>query len=115
MTAREERDLSRGGFQNRDVGRSNLGFDFGPEYGPDFARFADPHPMNLDDAKIRKNIFDKLQSEDKLCESEIEVIVENGFVFLKGSVSEETIKEEIERVSQEVPGVVTVVNTLAYH
>ncbi len=114
MTTREERDLSRGGFQNRDVGRSNYNFDFGPEYGPDFARFSDPHPMNLEDAKIRKKIFDKLQSEDKLCESDIEIIVENGFVILKGSVSEETAREEIERISQEVPGVVTVVNTLSF-
>lgn len=92
MTTREERDLSRGGFQDRDVGRSNYSFDFGPDYGPDFARFSDPHPMNLEDAKIRKKIFDKLQLADKLNESEIEVIVENGFVILKGSVSEETVK-----------------------
>jgi hypothetical protein len=115
VTLREERDLSRGGFQNRDVGRSNYNFDLGPEYGPDFARFSDPHHMNLEDVKIRKIIFDKLESEDKLFDNEIEIIVENGFVILKGSVSEETIKYDIEQISQEVPGVVTVINALTYH
>lgn len=115
VTLRDEPDLSRGGFQNRDVGRSNYSFDFGPEYGPDFARFSDPHPMNLEDAIIRKQIFEQLESAERIIESEIEVIVENGFVILKGSVSEESLKYEIEKVSQEVPGVVTVVNTLSYH
>lgn len=38
----KNKEPGRGGFQDRDVGRSDLSGDFGPEYGPDYARYAAP-------------------------------------------------------------------------
>lgn len=112
MKNKEENDNSRGGFQNRDVGRTNLVFDFGPEYGPDFARYSDPQDVNIDDAKIRKAIFSSLKEDETIEDDSLDIFVENGFVFIRGSVPDDTLKRKIESLINEVTGVQTVINLL---
>jgi hypothetical protein len=112
MKNKEEHDLSRGGFQNRDVGRTSYAFDFGPEYGPDFARYSDPQDVNIDDAKTRNAIFSRLREDEAIEDDAFDIFVENGFVFLSGTIPDESVKRKIETLINQVAGVQTVINLL---
>lgn len=100
-------DKSRGGFQNRDVGRSDLLGDFGPAEGTDFARFSDP-PDPVADLKLLSLLEERL----KLLEDyeDREIIVRNGFVFLKGFVPDQNLRDEISRLVSSISGVIEVQN-----
>ncbi len=37
-----DRDKSTGGFQDRDLGKTQFDDDYGPDFGVDYARFSDP-------------------------------------------------------------------------
>lgn len=112
MKNKEEHDLSRGGFQNRDVGKTSFAFDYGPEFGPDFARYSDPQDVHIDDAKIRKEIFSRLREDEDIEDDSFDIFVENGFVFLRGPITEESVKRRIEKIINEISGVQTVINLL---
>lgn len=100
----------RGGFQDRDVGRSNLHDDnYGPEHGIDYARFSDP-PDPAADNRLFLKVHEKLKDIEGY--EERGILVRNGFVFLKGSVNQAGIREEITRLVREVPGVREVQNFL---
>lgn len=71
----------RGGFQNRDVGKTSFDENYGPEFGVDYARFADP-PDYARDLKLKKQI---IQEIGFVCD----LIVRNGFVIAKGKVPDE--------------------------
>ncbi len=108
---KENEDKSRGGFQNRDVGKKTFDEDFGPEYGVDYARFADPPDISRDlnllqaiGEKIFRTYGERLASP--------ELIVRNGFVILKGSVQDEKMRQEIEVLVHQFAGVKEVINQL---
>jgi hypothetical protein len=103
---RPDTDKSRGGFQNRDVGRSNFGDDFGPDYGTDYARYSDP-PNESDDLYLTALISGELNDHP-----EVSFLVKNGFIILKGEVQGEEIKSEIFKRICDVPGVKDVINQL---
>lgn len=101
-------DKSRGGFQDRDVGRSNFHDDnYGPEHGVDFARFSDP-PDPVQDNQLLLKIEAELDSISDFFNRGI--LVRNGFVFLKGTVTDPELRERIASVVRELPGVAEVQN-----
>lgn len=77
----------RGGFQNRDVGKSSFDENFGPDYGVDYARFADP-PDVVQDLKLKHIIIEEI---GHACD----LIVRNGFVIAKGMVRDEQTRQAI--------------------
>ncbi len=104
------RDNSRGGFQNRDVGKTSFDYDYGPEYGIDYARFADtPDP--------EKDLILKGQIEEQLALMDFyrdpTILVRNGFVFLKGTAPDEKVRGEILDFVRSFPGVVEVINQIS--
>lgn len=104
-------DPSRGGFQNRDVGRTNFDHDFGPEFGVDYARFSDPPDFSADH-KLTEIVKSHLaRFVPKLCE-EIEIKVRNGFVILEGEVNDPALKEEVTNLITPIPSVREVINQL---
>ena len=104
-----DKDHSRGGFQNRDVGRRSFDGEFGPEYGIDYARFAaNPDPLN--DHALRIALEEQLPL-DRIPEGEIQV--RNGFVILKGTVANEASRQSLLECVRGFPGVVEVINQLS--
>ena len=71
----------RGGFQNRDVGKSSFDNNYGPDFGIDYARFSDP-PDITRDLKLKHLIIEQIGLGHEL-------IVRNGFVIVKGKVPDE--------------------------
>lgn len=107
---KEHPDHGRGGFQNRDVGKSDLSGDFGPDYGVDYAHFSDPPDLHAD-----KKTFDLIQEKLSTLRVEtlrVEVLVRNGFVILKGQVIDEITRNLISREISVLPGVIEVINHL---
>lgn len=112
-------ELSRGGFQNRDVGMSQFGTDFGPEYGVDFAQFAEATPgfedsegrsrMVLDEMllSLARSVLRRLEGAE-----DVEAFVRNGFLFLQGPVMHQVSRDEIEKKMAGLPGVLKVINVL---
>lgn len=103
---------SRGGFQDRDVGRTVFDYNYGPDYGVDYARFADP-PNLFADARLLETIERTLNSNFSLEPDDIEIIVRNGFVILKGSVSDSDKKTQMGQKVSVLPGVIEVINHLS--
>ncbi len=114
-----DQPVLRGGFQNRDVGLSQFGEDFGPEYGMDFAILATPTP-GFEDTEGRNRLL-----QDKMVGSlahhilmradgaeHVEVFVKNGILFLQGPVHNEEIKSDIEEQLKELPGLGKIINVL---
>lgn len=106
-------DQSRGGFQNRDVGRSNFHDDFGPDYGVDYARFSDP-PDLAKDARLKEELEREISLKFPHEKDAIELSVKNGFVILKGNISDEEMRREIISFISLRYGVREVINQL-YH
>lgn len=102
-----DRDNSRGGFQNSDVGRTEFNHDFGPEYGIDYARFADT-PDIQKDLMLLGEIEKQLAIMDFYRDRSL--IVRNGFVILKGTVPDERARNDLEEFVRSFPGVVEVIN-----
>jgi hypothetical protein len=92
----------RGGFQDRDAGRSNIRKDYGPEYGIDYARFADP-PDIARDLHLQSKIRKAINLENFLLN------VRNGFVIIKGLVPDHETRTSIITTLKSVEGVVEVI------
>jgi hypothetical protein len=104
-----ERDQSRGGFQNSDVGRTMFDGNYGPDYGIDYARFVDSPDFGKD-LVLKEKIEQELLVFDKLWDSS--VLVRNGFVILKGTVPDQTLRFEIADDLKHISGVIEVINQL---
>lgn len=106
-------DLSRGGFQNRDVGRTLFDRDdYGPDYGIDFAQFSAPNDLSAD-MQLKKNVCGELEEKFPGFCMDLDLYVRNGFVFLKGAVEDEKTKLMAEEITASVDGVVNVINVLS--
>jgi hypothetical protein len=108
---KDNHDHERGGFQNRDVGKTNSGIDFGPEYGIDYARFADP-PDITRDLKVKEKIHNRLFTKYAEDFNRIDILVHNGFVILKGKVGDAATRENIAKEVWLITGVKEVINQL---
>jgi hypothetical protein len=108
---KEGQHQDRGGFQDRDIGRSNFDQDYGPDYGPDYARYADP-PDLAADARLRENLINVLTQQYSSRINHQELKVRNGFVILRGEIASEALKEEVTLQLKEVSGVRDVINLL---
>jgi hypothetical protein len=108
---KESSDHSRGGFQNRDVGKTDHDYDFGPEYGVDYARYADPPDIGRD-TKLYERISNRLFTKYAEEFNQIDIIVRNGFVILKGDVRDENIRKSLAEEIWFIPGVKEVINQL---
>lgn len=105
--------LERGGFQNRDVGRSSFNRnDFGPDAGVDFALYSAGNNL-LADEDLKASVQRSLQENSAGHYADVELHVRNGFVFLKGPVQDEIHKRVAEDIVQGVPGVLKVINVLS--
>jgi hypothetical protein len=109
--SRNNQGQGGGGFQNTDVGRSSFDRNMGPDYGVDYARFADPTDEAAD-LIIRRRVEDVI-NDNFTEEVELDAVtVRNGFVFLKGFVTSEDIKQSVSEDVRHVPGVRDVTNSL---
>ena len=108
---RESTDHSRGGFQNRDVGKTDHDDNFGPEYGVDYARYSDLQDMARD-TKLYEKICNRLATIYVEEFNQIELLVRNGFVIFKGSVRDETMRKNLEKEIRFIPEVKEVINQL---
>jgi hypothetical protein len=108
-----EENLDRGGFQNRDVGRSNFSRnDFGPESGVDFALYSAENDI-LADETLKSAVRRGLDFNSAGHYGDVEIHVRNGFVFLKGPVQDEITKKVAEDIVSGLPGVLKVINVLS--
>lgn len=105
-------DHSRGGFQNRDVGKMGFTNDFGPDYGVDFARFSDP-PNLANDGRLYTRVSNRLFTHFAEEFKNLEIFVRNGFVIIKGNVSSEGVRKEIEEDIRFMAGVREVINSIS--
>lgn len=87
---KESQGQSRGGFQNRDVGKTLFDRNFGPDYGIDYARFSDP-PDLQSDYQLHHLIEYYLKSNFPYFKV-TEIFVRNGFVFLKTHPEEDNLE-----------------------
>ena len=97
----------RGGFQNRDIGKVSFDKDYGPDYGVDYARFAD-EPDIVKDMLLLSHVKEALASVDL----DLQVSVRNKFVIIKGLVEDEDMRSELIQKIRSVDGVVEVINDL---
>ena len=110
---KENPDHSRGGFQDRDVGKSNLAHDIGPDYGVDYARFSDtPNPFV--DNKLLSDLDREIMLSFPRVKDQLEYSVRNGFVILKGEGLDEVERAELVSFIRKIPGVREVINQLAH-
>lgn len=100
----------RGGFQNRDSGRTSFNNDYGPDFGVDYARFSDP-PDIAKDLQLKNLVSNELERYASDL-NEYELQVRNGFVILKGQVRNEEIKKLILEKIYSTDGVIEVINNL---
>lgn len=108
-----ETDLSRGGFQNRDVGRSLFNHDdFGPEHGIDFALYSITNDYQADEA-LKMRVCVELENHFPGFCSDLDLHARNGFIFLKGSVMDEAIRGQAGKLAASVEGVIKVINVLS--
>ena len=98
------KNLDRGGFQNRDVGRTQFDDNYGPDYGIDYARFADTPDDKKDHALCEKILLSI--SENFL---HLGFKVRNGFVIVKGDLPDQAAKDELRRSLKEIKEVVEVI------
>lgn len=102
-------DQSRGGFQNRDVGKTSFDRDFGPDYGIDYARFSDT-PDIAKDLALKGKIEEALPPEDRYIDRGI--LVRNGFVILKGKTSSEQERTAVAEIVKSFLEVIEVINQI---
>lgn len=106
-------NLERGGFQNRDVGRSDYSrSDFGPQAGVDFALYSAENDI-LADEGLKSAVRRGLDFNSAGHYIDVEIHVRNGFVFLKGAVQDEIDKKVAEDIVSSIPGVLKVINVLS--
>lgn len=106
------KNLDRGGFQDRDVGRSNFDRDFGPDYGPDYARYADP-PDFEKDAHLKDSIINLVFNDFSQSLQLLDLNVRNGFVFAKvNAQTSQPAKEHFSERVKQLPGVKDIVTMI---
>lgn len=71
-----------------------------------------PKGYQRSDERIREDVCDALEYDDRLDASSIEVEVEKGVVTLKGQVSSRQMKREAEDCAEEIRGVKDVINSI---
>lgn len=95
----------KGGFQNSDVGKSYFDTeDMGPDFGPDYARFSD-HPDHAKDSNLRSKIIESIHEHLPDIHECTDIIVRNGFVFIKVSMNGEHLRETLKEIVMEKEGV----------
>jgi osmotically-inducible protein OsmY len=102
-----DKDKSTGGFQNRDVGKTQFDKNYGPDYGVDYARFSDP-PDIQKDLELKKLVEESLLKNEHF--RDISPTVRNGFVILKGNVPDHQIRDIVVETVRGISGVVEVIN-----
>lgn len=108
-----ETNLDRGGFQNRDVGRSDYSrSDFGPQAGVDFALYSAENDLASDE-ELKASIRRGLDFNSAGHFADVDIYVRNGFVFLKGPVQDEIDRRVAEDIVGKVSGVLKVINVLS--
>ncbi len=105
-----DKDRSRGGFQDRDVGRTSFDENYGPEYGVDYARFSDTPDLG-EDLRLKDQIEEQFALQDQFRDGS--VFVRNGFVFLKGSVPNAEVRRQVADFVRSFPDVVEVINQIS--
>lgn len=100
----------RGGFQNRDSGRSAFNKDYGPDFGVDYARFSDP-PDTLKDMQLKELLTSRLQKFENDWHEQ-ELTVRNGFIIMKGHVRNDEIKKSMLDCVHATEGVKEVIHHL---
>lgn len=107
-----QENLERGGFQNRDVGKSDFSRqDFGPQSGVDFALYSAAND-ELVDEDLKSSVRRGLDFNSAGHFADVELFVRNGFVFLKGPVQDAIDKKVAEDIVSAIPGVLKVINVL---
>lgn len=96
------------GFQNPDVGKTAFNNDYGPDFGPDYARYADPPDLGAD-ARLFEQVREALIEEDM---EHLEVIVRNGFIIIKGHVPDIETKNSIKHKLAMINGVRDIITQL---
>jgi osmotically-inducible protein OsmY len=71
-----------------------------------------PKGYQRSDERIREEVSDRLMADDMIDASEIEVIVKQGEVTLKGSVDNRWAKRRVEDLAEQVMGVLDVMNQI---
>jgi hypothetical protein len=88
----------RGGFQNSDIGKSAFNTDdMGPDFGPDYARFSDS-PDVTKDSELRSKILNSLFKTLPDIAEDTQIIVRNGFVFIKVYVERDYLREDLKEI-----------------
>lgn len=83
--------------------------NYGPEFGVDYARFSDP-PDYRKDFLLRSHIEEQLPLHDQY--RDVTLMVRNGFVILKGNVSNLEIRNDVAEFVRSFDGVVEVINQI---
>lgn len=105
-----DKNPDRGGFQDRDIGRSNFRENLGPEYGVDYALYVLP-PDPAADQEVKHRVEERIgQWQEHV--HQLEIVVRNGFVVLKGKVAHEDLRSDFIEVVRSVPGVREVINEI---
>jgi len=107
-----DRDKSSGGFQDRDLGKTQFDRDYGPEYGVDYARFSDP-PDFKKDYLLKTHVEEQIALDDRYRNQDITLTIRNGFIILKGKVDPTINRTELADFLRSIPGVVEVINQIA--
>lgn len=105
---KENPDHSRGGFQNRDVGKTSFDDDYGPDFGTDFARFSDP-PNLAKDYELTEKIKTEVKSAFPELYKKLDFKIRNGFVILTGEVPDHGTRDRIIRLVYSIPEVKEVI------
>lgn len=105
-----DRDKSLGGFQDRDLGKTQFNRDYGPDFGVDYARFSDP-PDFQKDHQLQTHIHEQLTLKESY--RDIAPTVRNGFVILKGKMDTEQDRYEVCEFVRTITGVVEVIDQIS--
>lgn len=99
----------RGGFQNRDVGRSDFDHDYGPSYGSvDYARFSDPQNIERDD-RLTEKLHLKIAADFVNSPLDIDLKVKNGFAIINGYLPDEETKRRLIECLHSIEGMVDII------
>jgi hypothetical protein len=100
---------TRGGFQDQDLGRTQFDDDYGPEFGVDYARFADI-PDVMKDQRLRDFILMKMPEIEKY-----DLRIRNGFVLITAPSMSEIERKELLSSLRKIEGVVEVIPDFQTH
>ena len=87
--------------------------DYMIDRGLDF-RDKDPKGFSFSDDKVREDVSEILARDAHVDASEMEILVRDGVVYLKGHVDSRQSKRMAELLIENLPGVVDVINQLHF-